>query len=104
MGNTLDLSQLANYTLPESPNGEGKVRQLEIGLELRAQIREYLQKQGYEVTEEARLLGKSGVEHTFDILAQRDDGFTSYTIAFCIAAGGDIETEANTISYYHPRT
>ncbi len=97
MGNTLDLSQLANYTLPESPNGEGKVRQLEIGLELRAQIREYLQKQGYEVTEEARLLGKSGVEHTFDILAQRDDGFTSYTIAFCIAAGGDIETEANTI-------
>ena len=74
-----------------------KVSQMEISPELRTRIKEYLQKQGYEVTEGARLPGKSGIEHTFDMLAQRDDGFTSYTIAIGIAAGGDREIEAGTI-------
>ncbi|GAH96458.1 unnamed protein product, partial [marine sediment metagenome] len=76
---------------------KSKVRQLEIGPELRAQVKEYLEKQGYEITEGAKLLGKSGIEHTFDMLAQRDDGFTTYTIAICIAAGGNSETEAGTV-------
>jgi len=69
----------------------------EISPELRTQIREYLQKQGYGVTEGAKLPGKSGIEHTFDMLAQRDDGFTSYTIAIGVAAGGNGEIEAGTI-------
>jgi len=73
------------------------VPQLEIDLKLSDQIWEYLRKQGYKVTEEARLVGKSGVEHTFDMLAQRDDGFISYTMAICIAAGGDKEAEVQTI-------
>jgi general secretion pathway protein E len=76
---------------------EAQVRQIEISPELRTQIREYLEQQGYEVTEGAKLLGKSGIEHTFDMLAQRDDGFTSYNVAIGIAAGGDRETEAGSI-------
>ena len=74
-----------------------KTRQIEINPELRTQIREYLEQQGYEVTEGTRLLGKSGIEHTFDMLARRDDGFTSYNVAIGIAAGGDRETEAGSI-------
>ncbi|MBT9160478.1 MAG: Type II secretion system protein E [Dehalococcoidia bacterium] len=66
-------------------------------MELRAQIRDNLQKQGYEITEGAKILGKSGIEHTFDMLAQGDNGFTSHTIAICIAAGGNIETEGSAI-------
>ncbi len=73
------------------------MRKTAVTPELGSQVKEYLEKQGYEVTEEARLLGKSGVEHTFDILARRDDGFTSYKVAVGIAAGGDRETEAGTI-------
>jgi len=96
-GEAIDFRQLANYTLPEWLRVEGKMRQLEIGPELRAQIREYLQKQGYEITERAKLFGKSGIEHTFDMLAQRDDGFTTHTLAICIAAGGDRDIEAGTI-------
>jgi len=76
---------------------ESKVHQLEVLPELSAQLGEYLRAQGYEITEGAKLLGKSGIEHTFDMLAQRDDGFTSYTIAICIAAGGNRETEMGTI-------
>ncbi len=73
------------------------MRQTKIGLELRTQIREYLEQQGYAVTEGAKHLGNSGIEHTFDMLAQRNDGFTSYTIAIGIAAGGDREIEVGTI-------
>ena len=97
MVNNLALSQLANYSLPELLKMDVKVRQMEIGPELKPQIRGYLEQQGHEVTEGAKLLGKSGIEHTFEMLAQKDDGFTSYTIAIGIAAGGDKETEMGTI-------
>jgi general secretion pathway protein E len=74
------------------------VRQAEIGPELKSQVREYLEKQGYGITEGAKLMGKSGVEHTFDMLAQRDDGFATHTIAICIATTeGDSDTEAGTV-------
>jgi general secretion pathway protein E len=75
----------------------GKMPKMKTSPELGTQIREYLQKQGYAVTEGAKLLGKSGIEHTFDMLAQRDDGFTSYNIAIGIVAAGDREAEAGTI-------
>jgi general secretion pathway protein E len=70
---------------------------MEISPKLRTQIREHLEQQGYEVTEGVKLLGNSGIEHTFDMLAQRDDGFTSYTIAIGIVAGGDNNTEVSAI-------
>ena len=73
------------------------MRKTAVGPELGTQIKEYLEKQGYGVTEGARLLGKSGIEHTFDMLAHRDDGFTSYDVAVGIAAGGDGETQAGSI-------
>jgi len=76
---------------------EAQVRPIEISPELRTQIREYLEQQGYQVTEGAKLLGKAGIEHTFDMLARRDDGFTSYNVAIGIATGGDRETEAGSI-------
>jgi general secretion pathway protein E len=92
-----DSRQSVELNALKSLGGGDKVPQLEIDLKLSDQIWEYLHKQGYKVTEGARLLGKSGVEHTFDMLAQRDDGFISYTMAICIAVGGDKEAEVQTI-------
>jgi len=97
MANNVDFSQLANYTSPELEKMAGKVRQMEMSPEIRTQIEKYLEQQGYKVTEGAKLLGKSGIEHTFDMLAQRDDGFTNYTIAIGIDAGGDREREVGAI-------
>jgi general secretion pathway protein E len=97
MVNNLDFSQLANYTSSELMKVAGKMPKMKISPELRTQIREYLEQQGYAVTEGAKLVGKSGIEHNFDMLAQRDDGFTSYNVAIGIAAGGDRETEAGSI-------
>jgi general secretion pathway protein E len=71
--------------------------QVKVDDELKSQVREYLKKQGYEITEGAKLPGKSGIEHTFDMLAQKDDGFTTYKIAICIIAGGDREAEVAAI-------
>jgi len=83
--------------LPELEKVDGRARHMKISPELRTQIRKYLEQQGYEVTEGAKLLGKSGIEHTFDMLGQRNDGFTSYNIAIGIAAGGDRDIEVGTI-------
>jgi general secretion pathway protein E len=48
---------------------ENKMHQSTISPTLKSHLKEYLEKQGYELTEKAKLPGKSGVEHTFDILA-----------------------------------
>jgi general secretion pathway protein E len=97
MAKNLDFSQFAKYTLSELPKSDVEKRQMEISPKLKAQIREYLEQQGYAVTEGAKYLGNSGIEHTFDMLAQRDDGFTQYTIAISIAVAGDREIEVGTI-------
>lgn len=70
---------------------------MKMSKELRTQVRAYLEQQGYVVIEEAKRRGNSGIEHTFDMLAQRDDGFTSYIIAIGIVAGGEKEAEVGTI-------
>jgi general secretion pathway protein E len=72
------------------------VHQLVVDTEIKSQVKEYLEKQGYEVTEEAQIIGKSGAEHTFDMLAKKN-GATAHTIAICITAGGDSETEGDAV-------
>jgi len=76
--------------------GESRVP-TEVVPELRNELKEYLNRQGYKVTEQAVLLGKSGIKHTFDMLAAKNDGFTTHTVCIGIAAGGDKEAEASAI-------
>ncbi len=83
--------------------GESKVQRLGIKADVKSQVREHLERQGYEVTEEAKLLGKSGVEHTFDMLAQKDGGSTPHTIAICLASGSDSQTEGGTVFSFATR-
>ena len=71
--------------------------QVKIDEELKSQVRNYLEKQGYVITDGAKLTGKSGIEHTFDMMAQKDDGFTTYNIAICVTAGGEREEEVAAI-------
>ena len=73
------------------------VRQTEISPKLKTRIKQYLQAKGYEVTEGADVVGKSGVAHTFDMLAQIDDGFNSYVLAVCVTSAGDRKMEVETI-------
>jgi len=57
--------------------------------QIKSQFIQRLESQGYKVEEDASATGKSGAEHSFDILARREDGLIVYTIAIAIALGGD---------------
>jgi general secretion pathway protein E len=74
-----------------------KVDQLKPNTEVESRVVRYLESQGFQITIKAQLLGKSGIEHSFDMLAQRDDGITDKTIAICFVMKGDKESEASAI-------
>lgn len=71
--------------------------QVDVSPELKSRVRDYLKDQGYEVTEDTKITGKSGIEHTFDMLARRKDGISDHTLAICLATGGNREKEMATI-------
>ncbi len=57
--------------------------------QLKNQFIQRLESQGYEAEQNTPLTGKSGAQHTFDILARRNNGFIACTIAVGIALGED---------------
>ncbi len=65
--------------------------------ELRGELREYLQRQGYQVNEHAGLVGKSGIRHSFDMLAEKNDGLSTHRLAVGIAAGCEPNAQAGVI-------
>jgi len=53
----------------------------------KAEVAEALRLLGYQVEEEAKLVGNSGTEYSFDILASWDDGFLTFRLAIDLATG-----------------
>jgi len=68
---------------------ETKRNWLEFELRPKARLVEFLRQYGYEVTENARVKGRSGAEHCIDILATRDDGVVTHNIAIGIEIARD---------------
>ena len=54
---------------------------LKFELKPKSQMIQFLQCRGYEVKENATMRGRSGAEHTFDILATKEEGAVSHHIA-----------------------
>lgn len=77
-------ANIYSYSLNEAKRGW-----LEFQLKPKRQLIEFLKERGYEVTENARLKGRSGAEHAIDILATRDDGVITYRIAIGVKVAGD---------------
>ena len=50
----------------------------------KSKLVDYLKQLGYQVEEDAKILGRSGAEHKLDILASRDDGLVTHHIAIGI--------------------
>lgn len=73
-----------SYVLDES-----KRRLLEFELQPMARFITYLKAQGYQVTRATRIKGRSGAEHTVDVLATRDDGVVTHEIAVGVAVAED---------------
>ncbi len=73
-----------SYVLDES-----KRRLLEFELQPMARFITHLQAQGYLVTRDTRIKGRSGAEHMVDVLATRDDGVVTHEIAVVVAVVDD---------------
>jgi general secretion pathway protein E len=58
-------------------------------------IKQYLERRGYKTSEGVKILGKSGTEHTFDMLAKRDAGFVAHSIGIAVLPDGDEKTRIN---------
>jgi Thaumarchaeal output domain 1/Restriction endonuclease len=63
---------------------EAKRNWLEFELQPKVRFVEFLKQHGYAVAENARVQGRSGAEHTVDILASRDDGVVTHKVAIGI--------------------
>jgi hypothetical protein len=68
---------------------ESKRNWLEFELRPKARLVEFLRQHGYEVKENARVKGRSGAEHSIDILATRDDGVVTHNIAIGVEIARD---------------
>jgi hypothetical protein len=68
---------------------EAKKNWLEFELQPKVRFVEFLRQHGYTVTENARVQGRSGAEHSMDILATRDDGVVTHTVAIGIEIARD---------------
>jgi hypothetical protein len=73
-----------SYSLDET-----KKSWLEFELKPKSQLIEFLKQHGYEVKEKARVRGKSGAEHSIDILATRDDGIVTHHVAIGVEVAGN---------------
>jgi hypothetical protein len=68
---------------------ESKRNWVEFELQPKARFVKFLRQLGYKVTENARAQGRSGAEHCMDILATRDDGVVTHTVAIGIEIARD---------------
>ena len=82
---------LASGVLPplgEEPGAEMEPSPFEF--KSKSSLIEYLQSRGYEVKQDAQMKGRSETEHTFDLLAIKDDGIAIHNIAIGIGVAEDL--------------
>jgi hypothetical protein len=70
--------------------------------ETKAKLLVHLKNSGYKFEEKAKIMGRSGVEHVFDILAVNDDGIINHTLAINILTAPD-EISFNAVSSFDTR-
>jgi predicted ATP-grasp superfamily ATP-dependent carboligase len=70
--------------------------------ESKAKLLDHLKNSGYRFAEKARITGRSGVEHIFDILAVNDDGIINHTLAINILTAPN-EVSFNAVSSFDTR-
>ena len=80
----VDEVNINSYSLDES-----KRSRLEFETRPKSSLVEFLKERGYHVRENAVVQGRSGASHTIDMLATRDDGIVTHSIAIGVEVVGD---------------
>ena len=84
-----DVGGVGEVTIYSYSLDEAKRNWLEFEIQPKVQFLEFLRQHGYEVTQNARMKGKSGAEHCIDILATKNDGVVTHSIAIGIEIARD---------------
>jgi len=84
-----DEDQIGEINVYSYRLDETKRNWLEFELRPKVQFLELLRQHGYEVTENARVKGRSGADHYIDILATRDDGVVTHDVAIGVEIARD---------------
>jgi len=69
-----------------------------------SQLIQRLKQYGYEVTSDAKVKGASGTEHTFTMLAHKDDGLFNYDIAIGLSVSQHAEVGLGAIFSFDEKT
>ena len=90
-----DFPVLADQKSMES-TGESEIEPELSKLGPKGFLKRLLEKKGYTVTENAKVIGRSGAEHILELYAQKDDGITSHQVAACVILSG--HTDGNGVN------
>jgi predicted Zn-ribbon and HTH transcriptional regulator len=77
----LESKELERVLARGVPRAAGKIEKEPFEFKSKAQLVQYLERQGYTVKKNAKVEGRSGAEHSIDILATRDEGIITHRIA-----------------------
>jgi len=94
--NDIELALKSSPSLPQKPAPKPFI------FETKTQLLEHLKNSGYRFQEKAKIMGRSGVEHVFDILAVNDDGIINHTLAINILIAQE-EISFNAVSSFDTR-
>jgi len=94
-----DMELLLKSPPPSVPKQSGNKPFI---FETKAKLLEHLKNSGYRFEEKAKIMGRSGVEHIFDILAVNNDGVINHTLAINILIAQD-EISFNAVSSFDTR-
>lgn len=94
-----DMELLLKSPLPSAQKQSGNKPFI---FETKGKLLEHLKNSGYKFEEKAKIMGRSGVEHTFDILAVNNDGVINHTLAINILIDQK-EISFNTVSSFDTR-
>jgi hypothetical protein len=73
-------------------------------VEPKGQIAAFLERRGYQVTMNQQIIGRSGADHIFDIIAYRDDVIVKPAIAVVVAVGEDGQVGIDKVAQFDAET
>jgi hypothetical protein len=94
-----DLETLLALEPPSAPKPPSRKP---LKFETKAKLLEHLKESGYRLEEKAKVSGRSGVEHNFDILATNDDGIITHTLGISTMVAKD-EIDFDDVSSFDTR-
>ena len=98
----IEEADLNKFLVSETQDTPKKASHGTFNFKTKAKLLEHLKRFDYKVKEKARIQGRSGSEHTFDIIAFNDDGIIAHTLGINVLIAQD-EVSFDAVSSFDAR-